>query len=181
MKAAIKFCTRVLDIYVNHKLTEFYNKNRPVQARVLKGQACSSAKCRKRRLNSAQKPSRGLGPLPKEQLGCVPQVVSGEPLAFYMLGLSGCNTDNLTSNHSGALCWERCHIPRMLKNPAVVFDRNRNLCVPPQGLNCPNLPIPPFSQWQSKFFRPYYPCVPSLFFIPSSFHVHFIIHFMSIV
>ena len=49
-------------------------------------------------LNSAQKSSRGLGALPTEQLGCVPQMVElGIPGV-----LSGYNREHLSANHSGA-------------------------------------------------------------------------------
>ena len=83
-----------------------------------------------------------------------PKWWNGVPLACCMLGLSSYNykTENLAANHSGASCWERCHVPRTLKTPAVVFD-------------CPTLPIPPIFLWQSKFLDPW---VPSHF----SFHHH---------
>ena len=75
---------------------------------------------------------------------------NGVPLVCYMQGLSGYNTENLTTNHSGTPCWERCHVPRTLKNPAVVFSRSRNH----RRLNCPTLPTSPYFQWQSKFVDP---------------------------
>ena len=82
--------------------------------------------------------------MPTEQLGYVSQVVEWVPLVCYMQGLSGYNRENLTSNHSGALCWERCHVSHMLKNPAVVFDRSGNLCAPPQEAKLPDPMSHPF-------------------------------------
>ena len=58
---------------------------------------------------------------------------NGVPLACYMLGSSGHNTDNLTTNRSGAPWWERCHVPRTLKNPFVVISQS--------------LPSSPYFQW----------------------------------
>ena len=69
----------------------------------------------------------GQGALAIDQLVFVPQVVEWGTLASYMLGSSGHNKENLIENQSGALCWEKCHGPRTLKNAAVVFDRNERL------------------------------------------------------
>ena len=55
---------------------------------------------------------------------------SGVPRACFMLGSSGHNTENLTANHSGATCWEKCRVPHTLKNPSVVFYRSRNHWAP---------------------------------------------------
>ena len=71
-----------------------------------------------------------LGALTTKQLGFVPQVVECGTLTCYMLGLSCHNTENLTANHIGATCLERCHVHRTLKNPAVVFDRSSNHFAP---------------------------------------------------
>ena len=56
----------------------------------------------------------------------------GVPLACYMLGSSGHNTENLTANHSGGMCWVICQVPRTLKNRFVVFYRSRNNWAPPR-------------------------------------------------
>ena len=39
---------------------------------------------------------------------------------------------------------QRCYIPRTLKNPAVVFDRSKNLCAPPQEAKLPDPTHPSF-------------------------------------
>ena len=65
--------------------------------------------------------------MPTDQLGCVPHVLEWPTLACYMLGSSGNNAKNLTANHKDSTCRERRHVPRKLKNYAVVFDRSRNL------------------------------------------------------
>ena len=62
-----------------------------------------------------------------------PRWLNGILLACQMLGLSGHNMENLTTSHGGATCWEKCHIPRMLKNAAVVSDRSRKLCSVSEG------------------------------------------------
>ena len=90
-------------------------------------------------------------------------------------------TENLTANHSNATCKERFHVPRMLKNPSVVFFQNRNLLALPQEaklLNPTHLPL--FSVVIKNLSIPLSLC-PIPFFSSSSFHVHVIIHFMFIV
>ena len=97
-------------------------------------------------------------------------------------GSSGYNseTENLTANHSNAMCWERFHVPRTLKNPAVGFIRSRNLYAPPQEakyLGPTHLSLFPVAIINSSTLL--FVC-PIQFFISSSFHVHFITHFMFI-
>ena len=43
-------------------------------------------------------------------------------------GVVGHNTENITTNHSGLTCWEGCHVPCRLTNPAMVFYCRSNLC-----------------------------------------------------
>ena len=78
-----------------------------------------------------------------------PRWLNGAALASYMLGSSGHNTENLTANHSGAPCWEKCHVPRTLKNAAVVGLIGCSIGVgasaPLQQAKLPNQPTPPFS------------------------------------
>ena len=82
-----------------------------------------------------------------------------------MLGSLGYNTENLTANHSDETGWERRHVRRTLKNPAIGVG---TFTLRHRRLNCPTLPTPLFLV-AIKIGRPYYPCVPSYF---SSFHVH---------
>ena len=98
-----------------------------------------------------------------------PRSWNGLLLACYMLGLSGYNMENMTANHSGPPWWERCHVPRTLKNPAVVFDGSGNLWAPPQEARLPDLTHPSFFLVAIGVCRPYCPCVPFRF----SFHRHF--------
>ena len=114
---------------------------------------------------------------PQSNWDMCPRWRKGIPLACYMLGSSGYNTETLTANHSGAPCRERFHVPRTLKNPAVVFDKSRNH----RRLNFPTLPNP----WQSKFYRPCCLYVPSLFhfiiiIISCLFHHQFHVHRLNI-
>ena len=85
--------------------------------------------------------------------------------------------ENLTANHSGAQCWERCHVPRTLKNllwfsigVGIFALRNRRL-------NCPTLPITPFCCGIQSFsiLLSLYP-IP-FFISSSSLYVHFLIPF----
>ena len=132
--------------------------------------------------NSAQKLSQGLGTLPTEQLACVPQVVEWGIPGVLHARLVRHTTENLTANHSGAPCWERCHVPSTLKNPAVVFGRSRNLWAPPQETKLPNPTHPPhLSCGNQNLLTLLSLCPIPFFFISSSFHVHFIIHIMFIV
>ena len=88
---------------------------------------------------------------------------------------------NLTANHSGVPCWERCQVPRTLKNPALVFDRSGKPSASPQEAKLPDPTHPSFFLAAIKICQPYYPCVPFLFSSSSSsFHVNFIIHFVFI-
>ena len=105
-----------------------------------------------------------------------PRWWNGVTLACYMLGLSGYNTKNLTANHSGSPCWERCYVPSTLKNPAVVFDRSTNLCALPQEAKLPDPTCLPLLTVAVRVFRPRCPCVPSHF----SFHHRFMIILSSI-
>ena len=84
-------------------------------------------------------------------------------------GSSGRNTENLTANHSGATCWEKCHVPRTLKNPSLVFSRIRvhGFSAPPQETKLPDPTHLSLFQVAIKICRLHYPCVPS--------HFHFII------
>ena len=68
----------------------------------------------------------GQGALPTKQLGCVPQVVKWDTPGILQAVVISHNTENLTVNHSDAPCLEKCHVPRTLKNAAVVFDRSRS-------------------------------------------------------
>ena len=98
-----------------------------------------------------------------EQLGCVPEVVE-----CYIQGLSGHNTENLTANHIGAMCWERCLIPGTLKNPALVIDWSRILPLLQEAILGDPILLSVFPV-AIKICQPCYPCVPSHF----SFHHHF--------
>ena len=77
------------------------------------------------------------------------------------------------------MCWEKCHVLRTLKNPAVLFYRCRNLCAPPQEAKSPTLPTSSYFQWQSNFVDPIiFVSHPILHFIIATcsfnqpFHVH---------
>ena len=95
---------------------------------------------------------------PQSDWDVCPRWLNGAALAFYMLGSSGHNTENLTANHSGAPCWEKCHVPRTLKNAAVVGHFGCSIGVgasaPLQQAKLPDPTHPSFFQWQSKLVDP---------------------------
>ena len=123
-------------------------KNRPAAARSLSWKA--TKKC------------RGLGAL-----------WNGVPLACYMLGLQGYNTENLTvlgkmpsSSHvKKTLLWYSIGVG------TFALGRRR--------LNCPTLPITPFFLVAIKISRLSYPYLPSLFSFHHHHHFMFILSFIS--
>ena len=102
-----------------------------------------------------------------------PRRWKGVHLAYYMLGMSDYNTENLTENHSGAPCWEICHVSGTLRNPTVVFNRSRNLWVPPQEAKFPDPTHPSrFLVWQPKFVDPIILVSHPFFSFYHPLHVH---------
>ena len=79
----------------------------------------------------------------------MPEVVEWGCLGMLHVGSSGHNMENLIM-----LCWERYHVPYMLKNPTVVFSRSRNHRALPQEVELSDPTTSPNFQWQSKFVNP---------------------------
>ena len=93
----------------------------------------SNVSLHKRWQNCAQNPDWGLGHSAHRLWVVCPRWWNRVPLACYMLGSLG-HIENLTTNYSGPRCWERCHVPRTLKNPSMVFYH----CTQPQKAKLPD-------------------------------------------
>ena len=88
------------------------------------------------------------------------------PLVFYMPGSSG-----LTATHSGATCYQRCHVPCTFRNPSVVFYvfyRSRNRVSWLQEAQLPSRSHLSLLPLAIQICQPPYPCAQSHF----SFHIH---------
>ena len=106
-----------------------------------------------------------------------PRWWNGVPLVCNMLGSSGHNTENLTTNHSCAMNWERYH---MLKNATVVLFLSRNhWAVPQEAKIAQPYPLLPVSSGNQNLSTPLSLCphpifhfiiISCLFFYP--FYVH---------
>ena len=93
----------------------------PLQTRgVLANRSAIASACRKSRLKDAQSPRSVLVLCPQSNWDVCPRWLNGAALTSCTLGMSGYDTENLTANHSGALCVENRHVPCMLKTTAGV-------------------------------------------------------------